>query len=362
MYALKLSDGNTNSPVPGSPVYNIGDIVDLTLMLDGADADTLGQTIPVVILDVFDNVIANLTAERVGDFYYTNWKVPFSLPSLYNPTKLTDTSLLGGLYYLKDKWIFTTDNSSMSFNFNVSINMLSPVSDNCQYTIQIDTPVTIYDSIESAEISIEEELRIDFTSPLSPAYCTVREVRDTFQEIFGTIDSWTIIREILMTSLHVDLHMAPNKIYHQAQFDLAKKLYTKYQVAHTMLNSLLNFNDEEKTLDAMTIKKKSGDPDRMLSNLEDLTYKYAKIIWAGGNDTPFIAKTFVKGLYDPNRVNANRLGLDTSDPYPWVNQTTNNALVEINGNMVELRGTRTLTFYKDRNAYPNIYLRSEGFG
>jgi hypothetical protein len=123
---------------------------------------------------------------------------------------------------------------------------------------------------------------------------------------------------------------------------------------------LLNINAESKEIDMLKYSKNSGDPERALENMDKLIEKYSCIIWAGGKDTPFVTKTFTKGIWDPNRTEANRVGLDTSDPYPYVNSTTKNSVVQINGNNVELRGTRTVSFLKNRASFPNVYMRSEG--
>jgi hypothetical protein len=154
--------------------------------------------------------------------------------------------------------------------------------------------------------------------------------------------------------------MRPNTIYHQEQFDFAVRMYVKYFIAKQHLTFLLNINAESKELDMLKYSRNSNDPARILESMEALITKYSYIILAGGNDTPFIPKTFTKGIADPNRPDANRATLDVSDPYPWVNTSTGSAVVNINGNKVELRGSRTVTFLKNRVSMPNVYLRSEG--
>ena len=352
MYGIKIDNGSISSANSNAAVYNIGDTISLMLQIDGDDITTVGDTIPVQIRDIFGNVIVSLTASRLNDIYVAEWTIPLMLHKLYNSLGVSDTSPNPIFYYLTDNWLFP-DTTELNFNFLVERNVEEAVTNNCEFSIKLN-------GILSPSKDIIEEYVLRFTSPLTSFYVSVDEVKNVLYEELSAIDDFILARDIYSLSKQVDLHMRPLTIYRQDQYDFAVKMYIKYYVARQHLIFLLNINSESKELDMLKYSKNSGDPERALESIDALITKYSYIILAGGKDTPFIPKTFTKGIMDPNRVNANRAGLDISDPYPWVNSTTVNSVVNINGNSVELRGTRTVSFLKNRVSSPNVYLRSEG--
>lgn len=352
IFALKQDDGTDGVGFwTGVPVYDIGDTINLTLQVDLSDTITIGPTMPIEIKDMFGNIITTLTATLVNDIYVTSWTIPLSIHKSYNSVGVTDTSPNLALFYLKDSWVFP--DGRLEFDFNVKRKVESPILNNSLYTISIT-------GLVSEDDTPAEDIEIKFTSILNPYYATVHDVKSTLIEELSVLDEFDLVRDIILQSRQVDLHMRPQTIYRQEQFDLAVKMFIKYTVARQHLMFLLNINAESKEIDMLKYSRNSNDPKDIIDNLDSLINKYSLIILAGGKDTPFITKTFTKGIWDPNRTQANRLGLDTSDPYPWTNTTTSNSVVQINGNNVELRGTRTVSFLKNRSSFPNVYMRSEG--
>jgi hypothetical protein len=351
MYGIKV---NTETSIDGglSPLYDIGDTVSLMLQVDYDDVVSIGDTLQLEIRDLFGNVIESIDAELIGDVYVAEWTIPLSIHKTYNALGAEDTSPMLNFYYLYDNWIFP-DNTTLAFEFLVERAQEQPVDNNCMYTVTIS-------GITSDTNNLLDDYELKFTSILTPFYATPKDIKNVYSLILNDIDDFDITREILSMSEYVDIQMRPEEIYRQTQYDNAVRSYVTYETARILLNSWLNINAENKKLDMLEYGRKSGDPDRLLKNLEEYVTKFSKVIWAGGNDTPFIPRTFTKGVFDPNRVNANRVALDISDPYPWVNTTTQNFVTEIEGNTVELRGTRTVSFLKNRSSFPNIYLRSEG--
>jgi hypothetical protein len=351
MYGVKIDNGSISAD-NNKAVYNIGDTISLMLQVDGDDTATIGDTIPVQVRDIFGNIIVSLIAERLNDIYVVEWTIPLMLHKLYNALGAPDLPTSPLFYYLTDNWIFP-DTTELNFDFLVEKNVEEAVIDNCEYNITINGVLSSTNETSEAHI-------LRFCSPLVSFYTTVDDVKNVLIDELSAIDDFIIARDIYALSRQVDLHMRPDVIYRQAQYDLAVRMYIKYYVARQHLIFLLNINAESKELDMLKYSKNSGDPERALESIDALITKYSYIILAGGKDTPFIPKTFTKGIMDPNRVDANRAGLDTSDPYPWVNTSTSSSVVNINGNKVELRGTRTVSFLKNRVSFPNVYLRSEG--
>lgn len=343
MYGLKIENGS-------KAIYNIGDTVSLMLQVDEIDAVTIGDTILVEIKDFAGNKIDEVTASRLNDVYYCEWKIPFSVHRDYNPGAVAEVNT--SVYELSDSWVLP--DAPLAFPFWVEKKAEEAVVNNCLYEVEIQ-------GVLSVDLEGLNPYSFKFSSNLDPYYCSIDDVRSVYQEELSLVDDVDIARDIVLTSKQVLLHMMPEKIWRQDQLDLAIKMYCKYYVARQHLSFYLNINAETKELDMLKYSRNSNDPVRIIEGLDALIQKYAYIIWAGGKDTPFIPKTFTKGVFDPNRTNANRLGLDTSDPYPWVNTSTSNSVyTDSRGQTVELRGTRTVTFLRNRTSSPNVWLRSEG--
>jgi hypothetical protein len=330
--------------------YELGSYVELTLEVDPAALSFIGSTMPVKILDPYSNVMATLTANRLGTtpLYSVLYRVPVSLSKKYNIMKEpeADTSI----FQLFDKWIFP-DTSFVEFAFKAKRTVSNPIKDNSEIYVELNSGIIAND------MSLLEPTTIAFTTKLSPFYCTVKDVTDLSAENFNTCDVFSIARTILGTSKYVDVHMKPDAryVYYQDRFDCAVADFAKYYTAYEMLGSLTSVTSEDKSLDTFRISK-STNASALMAYLSDVIDKISKMIYAGGKDTPYASKTFIKGINDPNRPNLARANLDTNDPWPFVNSTTKSFVYQDeHGNTVEARGQRTIVYrYPSRLAIDGL--------
>lgn len=323
-------------------LYGLGDTVSLMLSIDADAATIIGDTMAVHITDPYDTIIGNVTAQLIGgNLYVAEYIVPKNLSKLYDPLKQENIS--GDFYQLNDRWLLP-NGTILQFVFKVArVAPEIPASPNAEMLLEIQS----LKAIDGGELS---EATVRFTTRLSPFHCTVQDVIDAYREELITYNAFAIAREILNVSKIVDMHMAPDAIKHKDRYQLAVKNFVKYQVAWNILNSMLNTVQEEKQLETFKISRTTSG-DRFLKDIAKHRDKFANIIWAGGNDTIFISKIFEKSLYDPNRPNVARSQLNTTGWYPWVNQTSDPVLINIDGNDVELRGTRYTSFSHQLNQY-----------
>jgi hypothetical protein len=350
-YGQKLDEGSIINTVA---VYDIGDTIDLALRVDSTDILALGLTIPVEIKDIFGNLIATLEADLVNDIYITEWKVPFSLHKLYNVVGVTDASPDLSLYTLTDNWVFP--DGLMQFGFSVNRKLEDVVKLNCRYEITLD-------GVEATNGSVSPSTTFSFTSELSPFYCGLADVIDIHPEYLSTIDPFVIADNIVDFSTNVDRHLRPNKLASPERYWNAVKNWVAYTTAYMFLSSgPLDVSAESKDLEGFKIYKQY---DRDLNSgihryiNENLKF-YELIILAGGLDTPYVSKTFVKGIYDPNRPQTSRSNLDVSDYYPWVNESSyNRVMTDEEGRQIEIKGTRTIA-YRWRLGYYSSNFGSSG--
>ena len=339
MSGIQIDTGENTKDRP----YKIGAHIELMFQTDTAAADVIGNTITVEINDAYDNLIDTLQAIRISPIdglYVIEYVIPFLLSTFYNPLKADESKQDPTLFYLKDKWIFP-DLSFVEFPFTVSRAYDQPVSDNMEYFLRLDPRLLAQDG------STVDNTVVHFTSQLVPYYSSVQAVRDTFIEAFKGYDNFAIARKIVAHSQLVDYHMKPDFGYikpdNQGRLTNAITGFVTNYVAKDLLSTILSTTSEEKMLDTFKISRTTANKD-VISVLDAHIRAFSLIIWAGGKDTPFISKTYQKGLYDPNRTQANRANLDTSGWYPWVNTSSSNYIVNIDGSNVEVRGERTISF------------------
>lgn len=334
LFGISVSD-NANV------TYSIGDKVDLVLKVDLQTADLIGDTIQVAFLDPNDNVIDTIIAERIADIYVAEYRIPLALTQRYTPQ---DTSITG-FYYIKDRWLLS-ETSHVEFGITIYKQIPQPLTDNSQII------VTIRD-IKDLQGHKSSEQKITFTTRLNPYYCTVQDVRDLYYQLLSPefYDNFTIARHIQNVSSIVDIHMMPDKIHNQQHFDLARKNYVRYKAASLLIAPIVQINKESKMLDTFKIERESSDPKLVLDRIDTEVRRNQLIIWAGGKDTPFISKTFEKGVLDPNRPNVARSQIDSLGWYPWVNSTSQPVMVNLDGNDVEVRGERYISYSHITNKY-----------
>lgn len=323
----------------GVDIYQVGDTVELMLDINDATADIIGNTIDIEILDFFNNPISTITANRIVDsLYLAEYVIPLNLDVLYNPFK-QNYSL--DFYLLKDRWTMP-DGTGLEFSFSVSLaKKEQPVTKNSIFKLTIG-------NIEAVDTSFSDTAEIRFTTLLDPCYCSVEDVVGVYSEKLEDLDVIDLAMDIVNSSKYIDLYMTPNSIVYVDAFNEACKNYAALSVAHSKLNSILNTTTELKQLDTLQIQKQYGDVKRYLDKIEEDMRFYANIIYAGGLDTPFKNRTFIKGVYDPNRVNIPRFNLDSSSYLPYVNVTTSNTTIDYDGNTLEVRGTRTIGYSDKR--------------
>lgn len=348
------SHGNSgiiaNKVYSGIDTYFIGDSVDLILEVDESVAQVIGQEINVHILDPSRSILSRLVASNIGGgTYVTEYIIPKSIIQNYNI--LGDTVQDISVYTLSDCWIFP-DNTTIEYEFKVrKKDQEQPVTDNSVMQI-------IINGIKSKSgTTIKNKTALAFMTKLEPFYCSISDVRDLYSEILNDIDDFTLARRIQINSRIVDLHMAPDQIdvTRKDAYDLAVRHFVRYKTAIDILSPILQVSSESKELDTLKISRSSGNPRQLLDILEKEINKYEKIIWAGGFDTPFVTRRFAKGLFDPNRLVIGRAKLEVTDRFPWVNKTTGSTLMEIDGDQVEVRGSRTIALNSNpRFDYSNL--------
>jgi hypothetical protein len=187
-----------------------------------------------------------------------------------------------------------------------------------------------------------------FTSTLNPYYCSVDDVLTIHPEYLSKLDHLEIAKSIIDWSYNADMHLRPDNILYQQRYDNAVKNWVAYNVAYAFLSSgPLDVSAESKDLDGFKIYRQydrdqnSGIHRYINENIEF----YELIILSGGLDTPYVSKTFIKGIFDPNRPNTSRSNLDISDFYPWVNESSKNMVItDSEGRQIELKGTRTIAY------------------
>lgn len=306
------------------------------LEIDNDAVSKIGDTITIHILDPFDNIISEVIANRIdGNLYAAEYTIPSNIDIFYNP--YDDTEVDDTYYSLIDKWILA-DGSNLEFSFYVSrTEKEQPIVKNG--TIEISLT-----GILDINSNIIEDTIISFCTELSPYYGNVDSVKKYALSELSNISNFDIARDILEWSTYVDLHMKPDIIYYQAQYDNAVKEYINASVAKYLLIPILNTNSESKELDTFKIYRQSGGAEFVIRRIDELIAQYEKIVYAGGRDTSMLPTLFTKGLNDPNRPNVARATLMVNDNYPWVNTTTSSTVINVDGQDVEIRGVRGISF------------------
>jgi hypothetical protein len=332
-----------NNASDGTPNYTLGDYIEFIFKPDDATLALLGSTMEVDIVDISNTIIANITAIRLNDIFIAQYSIPLSLSAMYNIPKLDETLLNNELFYLSDRWKIN-QTTYIDFNFTVTRKLETVDEDNCVIEIFLD-------NVNGADGSVLQKSVFAFTTKLSPYYATVQEVRDTNRDLLYEYDNFTIARNIINTSKIIDYHMTPSKIYYQNAFDHAVRNYTRIKTATTLLLSKAQSNEEDKQIDTFRYRISTAQPKDLLDPLEKQADKFALFILAGGKDTPYVAKTFEKGLFDPNRPNIARASYSNSGFFPYLNTTTSSTVITIDDNDVEIRGERAVGYGYISNKY-----------
>lgn len=308
-------------------IYSIGDNIEIVLTTD----IDVGDTINVTIYDRYKNPVAVLLASKIFDLTYSlEWKIPLGLKGLYNINKEEDTD--SEYFHLKDEWEIGT--SILSFNFKVVKFIEDPLEDNSSIQINLN-------GIKSKENSVLKDTTIVFTTAMNPFYCTIDDVLSTNYSILSTISPMAIALDIYNLSKIVDYHIKPSNIIREESFDLAVNNYVRLSVAIKNIETFYNLSHEEKMLDTFKIVRTYRDIKSILDSLIKDRNKFLNIISAGGLLTPYVSRTFIKSLYDINREVLGRKFIDMYGSAPYTNTTTKTLNTIINGNDVEIIGTRT---------------------
>lgn len=315
-------------------IYKVGDSISLLLVLDEVTVTAIGDTVDIQIVDPYNTVIGTVTASKIApDLYAAEYVIPRNLSKLYDPLK-QETST-DGYYTLSDKWNFP-DGSSLTYSFNVSRDEAEqPVTPNCEIRVAV-TGI-------KAEDGTSTDAEAKFMTSLEPFYGSIQDVVDISPEEFASIDPFVIAREIQEASTVVDLHMRPDRIYNQERYEFAVRGYVKYHAAYHLLSPRLTISSEEKQIDLFKISRTSNNT-QYLKEVQTDRDEFAVKVYAGGRDRLPTSSIFQKGIYDPNRPNFGRANLDNFGWYPWTNTTTSSVVIEIDGNAMEVRGARSISF------------------
>jgi hypothetical protein len=322
--------------------YCPGDEVNLLFRLNDSVIGVIGDRIKVDLLDEYSTIIDTIYATRVGSLYALSWTIPLNI---------TDQLFAKNHYGFNADFIRISDrwnliDGSVSFDFEVLRAIEDPADDNCIIHISL-TGIT-----DNGTITAKDSV-VMFTTKLAPYYATVHDVRSVNINLTEEYDDFTIIKKIINTSRIVDDHMRPAEIFYQGAYDLAVKNYVRLMTAIELVIPTVQMNQEEKKIDTFSYAVNSAMPSSLLGPLNDLARKYALFIWAGGKDTPFVSKTFEKGLYDPGRPNMSRAEFDATGFFPYLNSKTSSYVANIDGNNVEIRGERIVAHRFLLNTFSN---------
>lgn len=324
MSGMLLNDLN------GTQTYNIGDKVEFLFQVDAATALLIGPTMPVSISDAYGNPIVSFDAEQLGTIYVVEWTIPFNIGSLYDLAKVETTP--SDRFYLVDTWDVV--GTPVSCNFSVLKRLESPTEDNSEITVQLC-------DVEALDRTKLESTIIKFTTKMNPFYCSVKDVVDIYPEYLSTVDVFNIAKNIYDHSINLDLHMRPDHITYQARFSNAARNYVAYEVAENILSAdVFNVSDETKQLDTFKVSKEYNYNKGVARIIREHLELYGNIVLAGGEDTPYISKRFVKGIFDPNRPMTSR-----SNNFIGIMNSTFNTIVQTKDNStIEIRGNRTIAY------------------
>lgn len=318
----------------GQEIYFPGNKIELMLNIESDILSLLDDTIDVHIIDYFNNLIEIITASKVNNsLYIAEYIVPINISKIFNPFV---EEYNYEYFILKDRWIMP-DSTGLEFSFKVSMDIReSAVSDNSEYEL-------ILNNIVDNDGLYTEESKIKFTSRLSPYYCDVEDVVDISPEDLSSIDRIQIAKAIISHSKNIDYTMKPDLIYYYDRYNNAVRNYLAYEIAYNLLAKNISITSESKELDTFKISKQYDYDKGLVKLIEEHLEKYGNIILAGGKDTPFTTKSFIKGIYDPNRPNLNYGSLDLSGNIPYVNKNISSYITsDADGNLYEIRGYRSI--------------------
>ena len=331
--------------------YIPGESIELILRVDDVAITSIGNAVHIDITDEFGNILEQVIAERIGSIYVASYTIPLDLSIICNPLSLVEEDTNNFILY--DKWHIS--GQILSFKFLVSRYIESPTSDNAAIHVSLT-------GITDAEGLICDDFQEVFTTRLNPFYSTVHDVRSVGFGYLDTYDDLTLVKKILNMSRIVDEQMKPHEIYNLNAFNLAVKNYVKIATAIEVMIPIAQTNQEQKRIDTFSYSLNSAQPSSLLGPMEEQARKYALFIWAGGNDTPFVSKTFTKGLYDPNRPNLARADFDSTGWFPYLNSSSKSYIVNVDGNDIEVRGERGVAHKYLFNRYSNYSLDSGDAG
>ena len=330
--------------------YALGESVELILRVDDIGISVIGNYTDVTIADEFGNVITTLVAKRIGSIYVASWTVPLNLKDYYNQANLPESNSEN--FILTDSW--NLYGNTISYSFFVDKNLESPTSENS--VIQI-----AFGDIADSDGNSLAPTNTIFATKLTPCYTSTNDVRDVNRDLLSSYNDFTIARHIINYSKVVDLMMRPKIIYYQDIFDHAVRNFVKLKAAKTLLLSVAQLNEEEKSLDTFRYHSSSATPKDLLEPIEEQAKSFALFIYAGGKDTPFVSKNFEKGVFDPNRPKLTRSTFDNSGWFPWLNSASSAFSVQVDGQTMEIRGERCISYSYIMSRFLNSDLGDVGY-
>lgn len=319
----------------GLSAYDLGAVIDFMLEVEVATADIIGATMTITIKDPFDNIVDTITADRIDTtgMYVTEWTVPVNLSTLYNTGAADESAYDVTYFHLIDEW--DVNGTATPYNFRVYRS-----SDNAAVAVGQMYEVVISDVNGSGNHNT-----VQFTSQIPKYYATIDDVKlHGGSQITSDISNFDLVRFIMLRSNEVDVMMKPDVIHNQQAFDAAVRCYVGRMAALDITKeSIIGVTAESKKLDTFEVMKQYDTSGRMADLMQDAD-KCALMILAGGLDTPYQARNFVKGLYDPNRPMLGRGRLDVRGDMPYVNMMESQFLItDDRGEPVEVRGVRTIS-------------------
>jgi hypothetical protein len=323
--------------------YSPGDTVEFLFRLNDKAITKIGDSIRVDLVDEGQSLVDTIYARRIGSLYSASWDIPLNINE-----QLTAVNHFGSnaeFFTIYDKWNLI--GGATTFQFDVNRHIEDPSEDNCILHISLNG------INDSSNISAKDSVVL-FTTKLSPFYCTVHDVRSVAPRYIEEFDDFTILKKIINMSRIVDDHMKPSEIFYENAYNLAVKNYVKTATALEMIIPVSQTNQEEKRIDTFSYSVNSATPKAIIDPLQDMARRYALFIWAGGKDTPFVARIFAKGLFDPARPNLARAEFDEGGWFPYLNAKTSSYTTVVDGDNIEIRGERMVAHRYLLNRYSNF--------
>ena len=176
---------------------------------------------------------------------------------------------------------------------------------------------------------LEEEIKIEFLTPISPSYTNVLKVQLEVGSLVNEIKDLTSIMAILESSIEADALTFSSTEINSELFKHARREYVTAASAYKLVSNVGGSLLKSKTLGDLSVTYDTGSHKEILDYLQEMMRKWGdQLMSGGGARTVRNPKMVIKGVYDVDRPIFDRMWETTSttNKYPMANssQTTDN--------------------------------------